>query len=359
MLCVYSGREKQHGASPFRFSAFTTSTLGTLERVFMPFFEVLLDVSASTLLRLLHGVIMRLFVLSVLLFAYPQNPASVPSKVSQPKGQQSASSQQPGNNDQRGTEQSPLVVKTLEPAKSQAEIEQDAEDRKQKSTNDGRIVILTGILPLIAFGQLGVYLYQAIKLRETVEAAGEQSEAMERHIGESARSATAMETIANTIETGNQMIMRAYLTVTVGDIHLFQERKGPGQDDLKFETRPNLRNTGNTPARNVNVRISADILPIPIPKEFRFPIPELEIKNAGVVGAHQTTVLAGTVPTFVPDVEIGMIKEGRTKALCTWGLITYDDIFGESHQTKFGQWITWNPNGRVIGYYIAGENDSD
>src|SRR5450631_2614405 len=34
-------------------------------------------------------------------------------------------------------------------------------------------------------------------------------------------------------------------------------------------------------------------------------------------------------------------------------------IFGMNHQTKFGQWITWNPNGIVVGYYIAGQNDSD
>ena len=196
-------------------------------------------------------------------------------------------------------------------------------------------------------------------LKKTVEDSSEQSKAMKRHIGEASRSADAMEDIATKIQEGNKAILRAYLTVTVGGIHLFQERKGPGQADLKFETRPNLTNTGNTHAHNVSIRIAADILPIPIPTKFQFPVPESEIKNAGIVGAHQTMVLAGTVEDFVPDQEIGMIKEGVTKALCTWGLITYDDIFGVRHQTKFGQWITWNPNGAVVGYYIAGQNDSD
>ena len=231
--------------------------------------------------------------------------------------------------------------------------------QEQQKTSDWWIVILTGVLAVIALGQLGVYLYQAIKLRETVRAAGEQSEAMERHIGEASRSADAMEKIATTIEAGNKAIIRAYLTVTVGTIHLFQERKGPGQADLKFETRPNLTNTGNTPARNVSIRIAADILPIPIPGEFQFPLPGNEVKNAGIVGAHQTTVLAATVKDFVLDDEVGAIKEGKAKALCVWGVITYDDIFGGSHQTKFGQWITWNPNGVVVGYYITGQNDSD
>ncbi|MGD1077826.1 MAG: hypothetical protein ABR881_05835 [Candidatus Sulfotelmatobacter sp.] len=301
---------------------------------------------------------MRFFVVTLLLLVWLQNPT--PAKVSRPQQQKSATSQQPSNTDQRGTEQSPLVVKTLQPAKSQTEIEQEAEDRKQKTTNDGRIVVLTGVLALVAIGQLGVYLYQAIKLRETVKAAGEQSAAMDRHIGEAARSADAMEKIASTIDAGNKAVMRAYLTVTVGSISLYQERREPGQPDLKFETRPNLTNTGNTTARNVCIRIAADILPIPIPQAFKFPLPEeIEIKDAGIIGAHQTSVLAGTVRDFVPDEEVGEIKEGRTKALCVWGLITYEDIFGRGHQTKFGQWITWNPNGVVVGYYIAGQNDSN
>jgi hypothetical protein len=155
------------------------------------------------------------------------------------------------------------------------------------------------------------------------------------------------------------MIMRAYLTVTVGDVHIFQERRGPGQDDLRFETRPNLTNTGNTTARNVCVKIATDILEIPIPEKFKFPLPEQTTENAGVVGARQTSVMAGTLDRFVSDWEVGLIKEGRTKALCVWGLVTYDDIFGESHRTKFAQWVVWNPNGRVFGYYIAGQNDSD
>jgi hypothetical protein len=302
---------------------------------------------------------MRVFFILVILFSWLQTPTPTPSKTRNPKQQQSAASQQPAANDQRGTEQSPLVVKTLESAKSQIEAQKESDDRKRKTANDGWVVILTGVLAIVAIGQLGVYLYQAIKLRETVRAAGEQSKTMERHIGEAARSANAMEDIATKIQEGNKAILRAYLTVTVGDIHLFQERKGPGQIDLKFEARPNLTNTGNTPARNVGIRIVADILPIPIPSDFHFPLPESEIKNAGIVGAHQKVILAGTVDSFVPDAEIGMIKEGRTKALGVWGLITYDDIFGMSHQTKFGQWIMWNPNGVVVGYYIAGQNDSD
>jgi len=105
---------------------------------------------------------------------------------------------------------------------------------------------------------------------------------------------------------------------------------------------------------------AAEILPIPIPEDFQFLLPdENEIKDAGVVGAHQTYVIGGTVKEFVPDSEIAVIKEGSRKALCVWGLITYEDIFGVNHQTKFGQWLLWYPNGTVFGYYIPVQNDAD
>jgi hypothetical protein len=274
--------------------------------------------------------------------------------------QKSQATQQSTQQEQRGTEDSPFVVKVLPTPKAPKEASQEKEDRDNKANNDRDLVKFTEILALVACLQLIVYGYQSTQLRKTVKAAGEQSEAMERHIDEAARSADAMERITTTIDTGNKAILRAYLTVTIGAISLYQERREPGQPDLKFETRPNLTNTGNTPARNVSFRIAADILPIPIPQTFEFTLSEEnEVKNAGVVGAHQTSVLAGTVKDFVPDSEVATIKEGREKALCVWGLVTYEDIFGAEHHTKFGQWIVWNPNGAVNGYFIVGQNDAD
>lgn len=167
-----------------------------------------------------------------------------------------------------------------------------------------------------------------------------------------------MELIANTNEEGNRDILRAYLTVTIGSA-IYQERR-EGQEDLKFEAKPTLANTGNTPARKVCIRIAADILPIPIPEGFAFPLPEAEaVNDAGTVGAHQSYMLAGTVKDFVPYEEVPIIKEGKEKALCVWGLITYEDVFGKTHSTKFGQWITWWPNGQVLGYYLPSQNDAD
>jgi hypothetical protein len=268
-----------------------------------------------------------------------------------------SATQQSTQSDQRGTQESPLVVKVVPTPKPPEETSQDAKDRNQKTANDRNLVRLTGVLAIVGFLQFLVYAYQAQKLRETVKSAGEQSAAMERHIDEAARSATAMETIAKTIDTGNRAIMRAYLTVTIGTA-VFQQRR-PGQDDLKFVARPNLVNTGNTTARKVRIRRTAAIVPHPVPNDFVFPIPKENDDGDATVSAHLSYIMASGVDNFVPYGEVSDIKEGIGRCLCTWGLVTYEDIFGDRHTTKFAQTLYWNPDGSVYGIYLPGQNDAD
>jgi hypothetical protein len=295
----------------------------------------------------------------LLLFAL-QNPAPTPGKVGKPKEQKTTSSEQSPAPDKRGTEQSPLVVKAVPTAKSPEEAAQDADDRNQKSANDRHVIWLTGALVFIGFLQFLVYAYQAKKLRETVESAEGQSKAMERHIAEASRSATAMENIADKIEDGNRAVMRAYLTVKIGGA-TYQEKRGPGQSDLKFEARPEVVNTGSTQARKVRIRKKADILPTPVPDGFEYPeLADNTELGFATVAAHQSYTISATVDQIVPDAEIQAIKEGEGKALHVWGIITYEDIFGEKHSTKFGQLLVWMVDGKTVyGYYTPGQNDAD
>ncbi|MGC2697133.1 MAG: hypothetical protein WA738_15210 [Candidatus Angelobacter sp.] len=262
--------------------------------------------------------------------------------------------QQTSNPDQRGTENSPLVVKQLIPPKTQEEAERDTTERNEKTANDRHVVQLTAALALIGFGQLLVYYYQARKLRQTVKAAGEQSKAMEKHIGEAARSANAMEEIADVIQSGNTSIMRAYLSVIIGTA-VYQE----SQEGVKFEGKPSLVNTGSTPARNVRIWISARIMTTKEAETFDYPLGEESAKASAVAAPHQNYLLSAMVQNLVPDAEVPDIKHGRGKGLATWGRVTYDDIFGQSHTTRFGQWLFWYPNQSVYGYYIPGQNDMD
>jgi len=274
------------------------------------------------------------------------------------QNQKTKAPQHSSQTDQRGSQDSPLVVKVIPPAKTKEETEQETKDRNDKATNDRNLVKGTYILAGIGLLEFVVFGYQAIQLRKTVQSAAKQSEAMERYIAEAERSATAMETISNVIEDGNKAVMRAYLTVLIGDA-LWQERR-VGQDDLKFEAKPNIVNTGSTPARKLRIRIRADILPIPIPATFDFPLPPADDSYfAGSIGAHQTSSTGSVINYFVPDAEVASIKEGMTKALCVWGNITYEDIFGNPHYTKFGQWLTWLPSNQLFGYYTPNQNDGD
>lgn len=284
-----------------------------------------------------------LFLFIIALSSFSQDYKNKPQ---QPK-------QTPASN-QRGTEQSPLFVKTILTPKTQEETERDEADRKEKSANDRHAMQLTVALAVIAFLQFLVYAYQSWKLKQTVKAAGEQSAAMERHIGEATRSANAMEKIATVIDSGNVAIMRAYLSVVIGAAN-YQDR----QEGIKFEAKPLLVNTGSTPARNVRIWIGARIIPHPQAEAFNYARPNEVAKATGVCAPHQNYGLSAIVADLIPDVEVPDIKHGRTGALTVWGIVTYDDIFGEHHTTKFGQWLFWYPNQNVYGYYIPGQNDMD
>jgi len=302
----------------------------------------------------MHATKLLLVVLATT-FAYSLNPTS---KVVHPKQKQSQSSTQPESSDQRGTEQLPLVIKEVVPPKTQDETEQEAKDRDQKTLNDKHVVWFNGMLALVGFLQLLVFGYQAYKLRETVTSAGEQSKAMERHIGEAYRSANAMEEIAAVINKGNIDITRAYLPVSIGTA-IYQERR-PGQTDLKFEARPFVLNNGNTPAKKVITRVRADILPFPLPQDLNFPLPDAPVDMKGnFVGPRQQIYCAGTVDRFVNDNDVSAIKEAVGQALYVWGLLTYKDIFETEHFTRFAHIMQWYPNGTVQGFFLDGQNDGD
>ncbi len=222
-----------------------------------------------------------------------------------------------------------------------------------------RAYLLATILGVVG-GILGVVLifWQVKLLKRSVDASSEQSKAMERHLKEAARSATAMETIAKTIDIGNRAVMRAYLTVTIGDA-VFQERRVPGQPDKKFVARPNLVNTGNSAARRVRMRKTAAVIPNPVPNDFAFPLPPENNEGDATVGAHLSYIMASAVGDFVPIADVADIKQGIGRCLCTWGVVTYEDIFGEEHTTKFAQNLYWNSDNTVYGIYVPGQNDAD
>lgn len=66
---------------------------------------------------------------------------------------------------------------------------------------------------------------------------------------------------------------------------------------------------------------------------------------------------------FCPDEEVESIKVGgKGRVLYVWGIVTYKDVFGESHSTKFCHTVNFVRIGtedRVIGFYIGRHEEAD
>jgi hypothetical protein len=266
--------------------------------------------------------------------------------------------------DELGTLRTPVRVQVVPTAPSSAEIEQQQRDREAREKGDAATaltnqrLILIGCAQLVVFAlQLGVFGYQARKLRETVDAAGDQAAEMRHSVAEAARLASAMERMALNGEQSVQALrertaqqMRAYLTIVIGG-GTYQER----EKGLKFDVRPNLVNTGNTPAHKVGYRARADILPVPLPADFALVLSEGR-SGSSVVGPHHNMELGAVVDRFVPDSEVEDIKRGIRRAVYVWGTVWYEDVFGEARETHFCHHIIWRPDGKVYGYYNERNN---
>ncbi len=271
-----------------------------------------------------------------------------------------------------GTEQSPVIVKVLPTQKTALEAAQESADRQQRNANDRATIkfnawlVRIGVLQLVVFLlQLFVFGYQALKLRQSVEAAAQQSSDMKESISQATRAANAMEKSANaaTIASENVVVvtqrtaqqMRAYLCVNIGSA-AYQDA------NLVFEGKPILLNTGQTPAHQVGYVAKADVLPFPLPPNFTFPSIEHEQQGFGVLGPHQNFILSAIVSVRYPDAEVNLIKYGQGRSLYMWGTVTYKDVFGEARFTNFCHRLIWipGPSGEtVFGVYLPQHNDAN
>jgi hypothetical protein len=111
-----------------------------------------------------------LFLFAADLNARSQKPSPRTMEISQPQQQEPSRSDPPSTTDQHGTEQFPFVVKIIPPPKTEREAAPDAADRNTKTTNGwGVLDINTAILAAIGALQLGVFLWQGIQLKRSVD----------------------------------------------------------------------------------------------------------------------------------------------------------------------------------------------
>jgi hypothetical protein len=240
---------------------------------------------------------------------------------------------------------------------------------------EGFKILQQGSEAIIALGTLALAIFTFTLWRATdrlLTSAKEDGARMERSITEAAKAASAMEGVATAMENNakntetvvsqqrrfGEMQMRAYLSVLIGSA-TYQER----ERNWKFEARPLLKNTGNTTARKIKWRIGAAILPIPLPDDFKFPLPPA-LKGSSIMGAFQDGNMMGTVPDFVDDAAIAEIKRGTGRSLFVWGYVRYEDVFGKLHRNTFAQQLWWTPGTKkgqeiISGLHLGKHNRSN
>jgi hypothetical protein len=194
---------------------------------------------------------------------------------------------------------------------------------------------------------------QAVDFKKSIAESARAAEAMEEVARHMATSANAAADSVATMKERTAQQMRAYVTVQVGSGATFQERN----KNLYFEVRPHFLNIGATPARNVRFRARAEVLPLAALEDFKFPL-DVPERGGATLFPQQHFVASTMTDHFVPDQDVETIKATNGQGLIGWGHITYDDIFGESHETKFAILIQWMTDGSIFGHWAKNFNDA-
>ena len=272
--------------------------------------------------------------------------ASAASEPSPPRSTGSASQQQGKASEARhgvkraaSTPKTPEAIAQASPTTLQEVATIDkAEKHHSYASGEWWLVYLTGGLVLVT-GALAWYtarLYRATVAlgREARATSQQQATDMGNSIKEATRAATAMEGVAKATRDNATLMegvmhrqMRAYISADLGGA-TYQDGK------LRFAGHPSLDNTGLTPARKVSYWAMADILSTELSLEYKFPQGEARVTDVGM-SPRQKYVINGVVDRFYPENEVVEIMKGNNRKLHVWGAVKYEDIFGESWETKF------------------------
>ena len=150
-----------------------------------------------------------------------------------------------------GTEQSPLIVKTINTPKTKTEAEQERKDHEEKSAHDYLLVRYTGILAGVAILQFLALAIQAYYLNRGFQATKLAADA-----------ATDGVTVQKTAMIST---LRAFLFVDHFDFHSALDPVSKLPQQLKIRAR--FMNSGSTPAMNATVISHAQSFNNPTPDE--------------------------------------------------------------------------------------------
>lgn len=245
------------------------------------------------------------------------------------KQPEAAVSQQKGREDQRGTEQSPLIVKVKPTQKTDAEREEEAKERervahndRQKEKSDADLVAYTQEL---AFFTKGLFIATVILAIATVGLgvfAFFQSRDTKASVAEAKRA-------ADIAEDSLVKLQRAF--VSVQQIR-HVSHLDPGIGKIWWSFHVIWENSGASPTRNLRFFVSRYLEDTDIPPDFKFD-PMQTARPVTFLGPKATT---SSAEIAVTGDELAAVQSG-TKFLYLWGRTDYRDVFAKTpdHVTKF------------------------
>jgi len=208
--------------------------------------------------------------------------------------------------------------------------------------DDNDKAVVAGFTIVLAISTIGLWLatnklWEAGEKQFGLLSEGAISQAADTHaaIKESARAATAMESVASTIQSNATNQLRAYISVLAGTII-------EQTDEVNFEFQPHFFNAGFTPAYDVIVYAKAEVLPFPLPSDFDFSVPENAEASVSVLGFQQHTFTAAGLSRKLSADEIAEIKRpNANRRIYNYGHVTYRDLFGNPRRTNFCFYTIW------------------
>lgn len=258
--------------------------------------------------------------------------------------------EQPPTQNQRGTEEAPIIVKVLPTNKSDAEAAEDARERQEKTEIDrkkteldtnlvnfnGDLAYYTKVLALVAGFQFLALIVQAIILALAFKES--------RRAGDIARDA---------------MIAGERAFVFATNVQPFWER-GQTADAYNWRFRPVWQNSGDTPTRNMKMHVECALRDAGLPLGFNFDYPTAEIGTALI---PPKIITRGGIAPQIPRAPISPqdildVQQGR-KILYLWGWARYFDVFPNTpqHITRFC-WVILpigDPLSYVPGQLVNGQ----
>jgi hypothetical protein len=226
---------------------------------------------------------------------------------------------------QKGTEDSPLIIRLKKTPTDEAEARQETEKRNGDSTSVRWTMVFTGLQAFFALSQVILFWWQLGQIRDSLKHAKDSADAARV-------SAKAAEDNVTVMKDGTETQLRAYVSFSLKHISQLSSTKGA---ELDFE----CINHGQTPAKDVEfqtvvVPLPADTNTLPAFHEGWHP----KRMNLFPSGEQHATIFHQTDAVFSEE-ERRKIVSGQS-ILVVGIVVQYWDVFGHSHITQSYHRIT-------------------